>query len=1000
MAEADFFETIKNIDLENHISSYGIDFNEKHQGLCPFHNEKTPSFTIYQTENKQTFNCFGCGESGDVVDFEQKYNSLSVHDAIERIKIKYNLDLDIPEKIEKKKTEKKKFNVLEEYPPQLPIENEQIAIEKINDIINTDWFIERHGSVEKIYRYENKDGQLLYCKARTEKSKAVPIYFDGKNWQAKHPFEKNRPLYNLQKLKDSELPIFIVEGEKCAYSDIANFIVITWDGGGNAVKKSDWIPLKGKTGYIIPDNDGPGIKAAREISKITGFDILAPINKELQFLECDFEDLKEIEKVFFIDKKVVKKYIDTPFAVIETSIGGKKNIDYFYCSGFEKTANGEKAIYKICDGYDTADYEKEGGNVSELITDMINNKNLILEVSYEKTARENDSKQATKEKEIKTNEKEHSNNNNDSNRDSGISDRQKNNSQTNELQDSIETDLLEKFKVLGYDQRYYYFLPKGMGVVKSISHEGIGKGFLTTLIPDNDFWQYTFPKTTRGGGIDWESAIVYIKYLSEKAGIYDPNKFRAAGAWRDGENIIINTGRKLIINSPTGKISESSVTDFDSKDIYILSTNGMFDFLSNRKEAPQESCKDLLCHVSDYFKNDYDGMVSLCWAIMANFAGLLKKRPHLWINGQSRSGKSHFIYNFMYSVSGNWKAEANGQSTEAGIRQTLQQSARPLYFDEAEPRNKYARQKIDGLLTLARNAHDDGAANYMLGSQDGTATQYKVTSMFCFGSVVPLQTNSAIESRFIFTEKSVLRDSDKKRLTKERLAISEKFNHDYRNITMFIFNRIHLVLKNMQLIHEFVVLMTGDSRRADLLSPILSCAWVMYYDDIFDKDKLALSDDTDKLYQLFSVIVTDSHDGNSDEKRLLDTILTYHVRVAPDNTMTVESMLNYLHENSSDISYSTKLDAIKKHLINYGIKLYDFDGKETIAIVRDNQHIKDMLRNTEYTGDYKKVLERHEAVISRTHAVRVGSVRSCILLDYGIVFDVSDNEDDAKEDLF
>jgi len=39
-------------------------------GLCPFHNEKTPSF--YVNEDKGVFNCFGCGKHGDVFDFAMK----------------------------------------------------------------------------------------------------------------------------------------------------------------------------------------------------------------------------------------------------------------------------------------------------------------------------------------------------------------------------------------------------------------------------------------------------------------------------------------------------------------------------------------------------------------------------------------------------------------------------------------------------------------------------------------------------------------------------------------------------------------------------------------------------------------------------------------------------------------------------------------------------------------------------------------------------------------
>ena len=44
------------------------------KGLCPFHNEKTPSFMV--NEQKQIFNCFGCGEKGDVIHFVQRFNNI------------------------------------------------------------------------------------------------------------------------------------------------------------------------------------------------------------------------------------------------------------------------------------------------------------------------------------------------------------------------------------------------------------------------------------------------------------------------------------------------------------------------------------------------------------------------------------------------------------------------------------------------------------------------------------------------------------------------------------------------------------------------------------------------------------------------------------------------------------------------------------------------------------------------------------------------------------
>ena len=63
-------------------------------GLCPFHAEKTPSFTV--NPQGQFFHCFGCGESGDVFSFLMKYHHFDFPDALQTLARKYGFDL--PEK--------------------------------------------------------------------------------------------------------------------------------------------------------------------------------------------------------------------------------------------------------------------------------------------------------------------------------------------------------------------------------------------------------------------------------------------------------------------------------------------------------------------------------------------------------------------------------------------------------------------------------------------------------------------------------------------------------------------------------------------------------------------------------------------------------------------------------------------------------------------------------------------------------------------------------------
>lgn len=55
----------------------------KFKGLCPFHGEKSPSF--YVDENFQNYKCFGCGVSGDIVNFVQEYENLSFIESVKKL---------------------------------------------------------------------------------------------------------------------------------------------------------------------------------------------------------------------------------------------------------------------------------------------------------------------------------------------------------------------------------------------------------------------------------------------------------------------------------------------------------------------------------------------------------------------------------------------------------------------------------------------------------------------------------------------------------------------------------------------------------------------------------------------------------------------------------------------------------------------------------------------------------------------------------------------------
>lgn len=72
-------------------------------GLCPFHNEKTPSFNV--SPNLGIFKCFGCGEAGDSITFLQKHEHLSYVEAIRWLAKRYRIELPEEERSEEQQIE-------------------------------------------------------------------------------------------------------------------------------------------------------------------------------------------------------------------------------------------------------------------------------------------------------------------------------------------------------------------------------------------------------------------------------------------------------------------------------------------------------------------------------------------------------------------------------------------------------------------------------------------------------------------------------------------------------------------------------------------------------------------------------------------------------------------------------------------------------------------------------------------------------------------------------
>lgn len=76
------------------------------KACCPFHNEKTPSFTI--NDDKQFYHCFGCGAHGDVIGFVMAHDNVSFIDAVETLCAEAGMQMPKPDPMAVEKAEKAK----------------------------------------------------------------------------------------------------------------------------------------------------------------------------------------------------------------------------------------------------------------------------------------------------------------------------------------------------------------------------------------------------------------------------------------------------------------------------------------------------------------------------------------------------------------------------------------------------------------------------------------------------------------------------------------------------------------------------------------------------------------------------------------------------------------------------------------------------------------------------------------------------------------------------
>ena len=244
-------------------------------GLCPFHSESTPSFTV--SPAKGFFHCFGCGCNGNAIGWLMQHEGLEFLDACKRLGAQdFESRLAPPPKIARAGKPRD-----EKWVPISPVPMGASALEQPDGSVRA-WNPKRgRWSTFKPSRvdiYRDAKGRPLGAVLRVDfvdRDSGKPVKItptitwcvapDGRQAWCMRPFEVRRPLYGLDALAAKpDAPVLIVEGEKCRAAGAGawpQYAVVSWPGGVKGIKYVDWSPLAGRDLVLWPDADPPGFEA-------------------------------------------------------------------------------------------------------------------------------------------------------------------------------------------------------------------------------------------------------------------------------------------------------------------------------------------------------------------------------------------------------------------------------------------------------------------------------------------------------------------------------------------------------------------------------------------------------------------------------------------------------------------------------------------------------------------------------------------------------------------
>lgn len=552
------------------------------------------------------------------------------------------------------------------------------------------------------------------------------------------------------------------------------------------------------------------------------------------------------------------------------------------------------------------------------------------------------------------------------------------------------------FQCLGYNSYsgniVYYFLPAGTHKVTALSAAALSKMNLLSLAPVH-FWEREYPQKN---GADYTAAANDCIRHCEKIGIYDPLRCRGRGAWYDKGRTVLHLGNKLIVDGRATRID-----DIESYYIYEAEIpTEESDFI--KKSLSAEEAEKLI-EISDLlsWENNIYSKLFAGWIILAPICGAIEWRPHIWITGESQTGKSWIQDNIITQILGRSILNAMSNSTEAGIRQNLKNDAFPVRIDEIETDDKESFIRVQKIIELARQSSSNKSASIIKGTTSGKSISYCIRSCFMFSSINPKIIQQADESRITIlklVKRADYEDNNKFDILRE-LVIDTLTDEYCQKLRSRAIKLIPVIRENIEIFSAIMSKILKSKRQGDQIGTLLAGAYALKYDDVVSiKSARSWSEKID--WRLDTDI-----DDKPDQNKCLDTILQITVKTGHGNQS--EAIGSLIHKaarivkTSDSVEKSNQIESdrilARETIRKYGITTVrnKEHNRFDIAVAENHTLLRKLLDGTPWSNGYKLMLMRLKGAASRTATFADKRKSAAIILPYKTIFpdEVSEDED-------